>query len=654
MPNGGLECMAMLTHPPDLVVPIRRGDMRLGRLAIIVNDTAAWSSIRTGLTYAGLQFATILVVSLVTALLALRTAVMRPLMRLHRSIGEAGAGAGWQPVRWSSHDELGDLVAVYNRMIRDVAQREAAQAESEAGLRAIVEAAPYPIVISRRRDSRIMFVNRRTSDVVGLSPEAMIGRYAPNFYVNPDDRARMVQIIAEQGAVLDYEVQSLTGDGRAYWALMSGAFLTYRGEEALFVSFIDISERKRVGEEVARETAILEATLENVAQGIVMVDGECRVVAYNDRYLALTGLPRGLLDGRPRVDDVLRGQGEHGIPFSGLEPLAQESRPAPCGAAGAPTVEQEHVLPGGTALSIVSTALPDGGCVRTFTDITARKEAARQLEQQAQDLAATAVQLETERRRAEAARAAAEDANRAKSDFLATMSHELRTPLNAILGFSEILKDRPFGEMHPDRIADYAGDIHTSGAHLLNLINDVLDLAKIEAGKLEIEPVAIDLEDLLESTTRLVAVRAEHHQLKLRLAVPAPPPALVADERAVKQIAFNLLSNAIKFTSPGGTITVRAEPCPDGGAAIVVADTGCGIPADQIERVMRPFEQAHNSYARSAGGTGLGLALVQALTELHGGRVDLHSAVGVGTTVSVHFPARPAVPQGLPAAASTG
>jgi two-component system cell cycle sensor histidine kinase PleC len=440
------------------------------------------------------------------------------------------------------------------------------------------------------------------------------------------------------------EVPVTYADGSRHDVIVkTGTFADADGRTAGIIGVIvDITDRKHAERELARETAILEATLENVAQGIVMVDGECRVVAYNKRYLELTGLPAGLLDGRPLVDEVLRRQGEHGIPFSGLEPLARESRPAPCGAAGALTLE--HVLADGTVLSIVSTVLPDGGCVRTFSDVTVRKEAERRLEQQAQDLAVTAVQLEAERRRAETARVAAEDANRAKSDFLATMSHELRTPLNAILGFSEILKDRPFGDMDGDRIADYAGDIHASGVHLLTLINDVLDLAKIESGKLEIEPVPVDLEDLLGSTTRLVVVRAETRGLRLDLEVSTPPPALVADERAVKQIAFNLLSNAIKFTQPGGTIKVRAEPDPDGGAAIIVADTGCGIPADQIARVMRPFEQRHNTYAGGAGGTGLGLALVQALAELHGGEVALESAVGIGTTVTVRLPARPAAP----------
>ncbi len=522
--NDAGDCIRMLGQGPRIVVTIRLGERHLGRLALAGDRDMAWAGIRTGLVHAGLLFLTVLAAAMASALFALRTTVMRPLMHLRRSIDRAGEGTGWRLVHWPSHDEVGDFVAVYNRMIRDVEQREAARAESEAGLRAIIEAAPYPIVITRRRDSRIMFINRRTAEVVGLAPEVMIGQYAPNFYVNPDDRARMIQAIAEQGAVLDFELECLAGDGRAFWALMSGAFLSYHGEDAMYVSFLDISDRK---------------------------------------------------------------------------------------------------------------------------------EAERRLEQQAQDLAVTAMQLEAERRRAEAARVAAEDANRAKSDFLATMSHELRTPLNAILGFSEILKDRPFGDLHGDRIAEYAGDIHASGVHLLNLINDVLDLAKIEAGKLEIHPVAVDLGTLLASTTRLIAVRAERRGLQLRLEVPAPPLALVADERAVKQIAFNLLSNAIKFTPSGGTVTVRAVTESDGGTAIVVTDTGCGIPADQIERVMRPFEQVHNTYAQSAGGTGLGLTLVQALAELHGGRVDLDSEVDVGTTVTVHLPARPAAPPRLMAVAAS-
>ena len=260
------------------------------------------------------------------------------------------------------------------------------------------------------------------------------------------------------------------------------------------------------------------------------------------------------------------------------------------------------------------------------------------IEEQASHLADAAEKLATARYEAEMARIAAEDANRAKSQFLATMSHELRTPLNAILGFSEIIKDCAFGPEAVDRYVEYAADVYASGQHLLDLINDILDISKIEAGKLEIEPEMLDLVHVLRSCVRLVAVRARDHGLTLSLDLPEHRLMLYADFRAIKQIVFNLLSNAIKYTADGGNVLLRAEGSESGAITISVADTGIGIPKDQIARVMEPFEQLDNRYNRSRGGTGLGLALVKALVYLHSGEIRIESDVGVGTTVSVIFP----------------
>ncbi|CAK0770714.1 two-component system, cell cycle sensor histidine kinase PleC [uncultured Gammaproteobacteria bacterium] len=247
----------------------------------------------------------------------------------------------------------------------------------------------------------------------------------------------------------------------------------------------------------------------------------------------------------------------------------------------------------------------------------------------------------------------AEDASRAKSLFLATMSHELRTPLNAILGFSEMIKTETFGLISERKYVEYAENIHISGHHLLELVNDVLDLAKIEAGRLSIEPGWLDAVHVVHAITRLLREQAEANGLRLRLDVPRPPPPLWADERAIKQILFNLLSNAIKFTPNGGWVTVSCRPDENGAVALAVADTGRGIAPDQIDRVLHPFEQIDNRYGRSAGGTGLGLALVKGLAELHGGTIRLDSTVGVGTTVTVLFPPPPAV-DGIPDDDETG
>ena len=242
-------------------------------------------------------------------------------------------------------------------------------------------------------------------------------------------------------------------------------------------------------------------------------------------------------------------------------------------------------------------------------------------------------------RRHDLARTRAEQANQAKSSFLAHMSHELRTPLNAIMGFSEVLKEAMFGPNIDDRYKQYAGFIHRSGNHLLSLINDLLDLSKIEAGHYELHEEDIDLQKALENCIELMRVQANRKGLDLRLIVPADIPVLHADLRSLDQILFNLISNAVKFTPQGGNITVDAGLNAERGLTIRVADTGIGIAKDAIAKAMEPFGQVaeHGSQAKKEG-TGLGLALTRYLAELHGGSVRLESEVGRGTTVYVCFP----------------
>jgi len=230
----------------------------------------------------------------------------------------------------------------------------------------------------------------------------------------------------------------------------------------------------------------------------------------------------------------------------------------------------------------------------------------------------------------------AEAANASKTIFLANMSHELRTPLNAILGFSDIIAEQSFGPAI-DRYREYARDIHNSGAHLLSLINDLLDVAKIEAGKMEIDPQPLDPLPLLESVRRLMGSRAiaKGQTLDFRPADTLPP--LVADPRAFKQIVLNLVTNAVKYTPNGGHIVVACGAA-DGGFVVTVEDNGPGIRREKLTKIFKPFSQVDNRYDSNGGGTGLGLALVQGLAQLHGGLASIESEVDVGTKVSVYFP----------------
>jgi two-component system, cell cycle sensor histidine kinase PleC len=245
--------------------------------------------------------------------------------------------------------------------------------------------------------------------------------------------------------------------------------------------------------------------------------------------------------------------------------------------------------------------------------------------------------LETALAETDAARARAENASQAKSQFLANMSHELRTPLNAVLGFSEMIRDRVLGDGAVLRYSEYAGDVHKSAVHLLNLINDILDLSKIEAGKLELKESCFDLVNLGAETLQLLKQQAERRGVSL---VQEGPRTLdvFADQRALRQILVNLLSNAVKFTPAGGRVVLRSIYSPN-ELKFSIEDTGIGIRPEDLDGVMETFRQGrHDIKANNEEGTGLGLAIVKALAELHGGSVAIESALGQGTTVTVTVP----------------
>jgi signal transduction histidine kinase len=259
-------------------------------------------------------------------------------------------------------------------------------------------------------------------------------------------------------------------------------------------------------------------------------------------------------------------------------------------------------------------------------------EASRaQLDRQAREMAALA-------KACAEARDKAENASEAKSTFLANMSHELRTPLNAIIGFSQLLRSETFGPLPSDRYREYAADINESGLHLLRLINDILDLSKIEAGKMELQEVETSLAALAGDCAVILGEAAEQADIKLTIDVPPPLPLVYADARKLKQILLNLLANAIKFTPEGGSVTLSAAVEESGTLRVEVADTGIGIAAADMEKVLTPFGRAETAHTRKYPGTGLGLPLSRHLVELHGGRLEIDSAPGAGTTVSFGLP----------------
>jgi signal transduction histidine kinase len=282
---------------------------------------------------------------------------------------------------------------------------------------------------------------------------------------------------------------------------------------------------------------------------------------------------------------------------------------------------------------------------------TSHDELEKRVEERTRELASANQQLKSEIQerwtaQAEALRAkeAAERANRAKSEFLANMSHELRTPLNHIIGFTELIVDKTFGELSSTQ-EEYLKDVLTSSRHLLSLINDILDLSKIEAGKVELELGEVDLRALVESSVMMVKEKATKHGIILKVEMDRIPESVSVDERKLKQVMYNLLSNAVKFTPDGGKVGIYGEDVEGKSVKVTVKDTGIGIAAEDLERIFKPFEQGDNTASRRYEGTGLGLTLTKRFVELHGGKVSVESeGVGRGSSFSFVIPVRKGVP----------
>jgi len=493
-----------------------------------------------------------------------------------------------------------------------------------------------------------MFWSRSMFEIVGREPrDALLGFGEVAALIHPDDGDLMAlaESLYEKGeATVDQMFRMRHSDGRWIWLRARAELVDPdSGEPHLIGIAVDVTEQMRLVERSKTADIRLRDAIETISEAFVLWDADNRLVMCNSKYQQLHGMPdAALLPGTPYAEVIAAGR----KPLVRAQVVA-DGRPEE----GARSFELQ--LEDGRWLQINERRTKDGGFVSVGTDITQLKrheaklidgerrlmatiadlrQSRQKLEMQAQQMVELAEKYAEEKNRAE-------DANRAKSEFLANISHELRTPLNAIIGFSEIMQSGMFGELGSAKYGEYCRDINQSGTYLLGVINDILDMSRIEAGRMILELEDLVLDDLVDESVRIVRAQAEAQGTRVITDI-GKNLKMRGDRKALKQIMLNLLSNAVKFTPEGGEITVRARTS---GTAVTfsVEDTGIGIPPEALKKLGRPFEQVGNQFTKSHRGSGLGLAITSSLAELHGGAMRIRSREGQGTIVSVRLPVNP-------------
>ena len=480
------------------------------------------------------------------------------------------------------------------------------------------------VVWSTDRDLRITGFSDRVTEILGYHPLELAGKAFEEFGRFRDQT--IFKAIAMNRPFRDIPYAATAKDGGLRQMLLSGLpvyadgsqeFTGYRGTAR------DITEASRAEHALKK----LSSAVEHSPAMVVITDRRGIIEYTNPRITEMTGY---------RADDIA-GQPVQVLNAAYPDATAN-NRLLECVKAGDVWREefQSQKKDGGIFWEMVSISgvLDEAGEVAFLVivkeDISERKHAETELH------------LSMEK---------AEGANKAKTEFLAKMSHELRTPLNAIIGFSQAMMEQLFGDIGNPLYREYAEDINNSGYHLLGIINDILDLAKIEAGKFALDEKEVDVGAIARWCAGMLKSRAEAGGVSLHTDVPDGLPPLLGDETALRQIGLNLVSNAVKFTPEKGAVTIRVVPGEYGSLSLIVRDSGIGIPAAQLEKVFQPFEQVDNTLARKYEGTGLGLPNAKALVELHGGTIGIDSTPDKGTTVTVTLPGE-RVLTGKPSAAT--
>jgi two-component system cell cycle sensor histidine kinase PleC len=496
-----------------------------------------------------------------------------------------------------------------------------------------------------------VFWSRSMFDLLGLTAKddlLTFGEINALVHQGDIDLYEVARQLADGTVVsIDRDFRMRHADGRWLW-LRARCELARQEEESsqhLIGIAVDITEQKTLVERTTAADLRLRDAIETIPEAFVLWDADNRLVLCNSNFQALHHLADVAVSAGTSYDSVVAAGRKPIIRTT----LANEDNQPP----GARTFEAQ--LDDGRWMHISERRTKDGGYVSVGTDITKLKlheqklvdgekrqmatiydlrKSQQALERQTGELADLAEKYAEEKTRAE-------EANQAKSKFLANMSHELRTPLNAIIGFSEIMEAAMFGPLGAEKYTEYSRDIRESGQYLLDVINDILDMSKIEAGSIRLNFETVELDRILADSVRVIWGRANEKNLVVGSQI-APGIRFTADRRALKQIALNLLSNAVKFTPDGGKVTVRGR-VRGGKVTIAIEDNGIGIPRDALGKLGRPFEQVESQLTKRHQGSGLGLAIAKSLAELHGGAMRILSVLGSGTTVIVRLPleARP-------------
>jgi two-component system cell cycle sensor histidine kinase PleC len=481
--------------------------------------------------------------------------------------------------------------------------------------------------------------------MLGMKPTDTVMGYGDlNHLLHAEDQDMLTlanSAFRSQQKQIDHRFRIMHSSGSWVWMRLRAELVRYKGSDPHLIGIaVDISEQEALKQKSRDADIRLRDAIENISEAFVLWDAKKRLVMCNSKYQQLYKLPASAVTGGTTHNEVMAQSRKPRVRHQIKTDRTPDS--------GVQTFEAQ--IEDGRWLQISERRTQDGGFVSVGTDITQIKrnqeklvesermqmatiadlrKTQQELERQAQKLVEFADNLNEEKMRADAG-------NKAKSEFLANISHELRTPLNAIIGFSDIMRSNLFGPLGSNKYDEYADDIHHSGNFLLGVINDVLDMSKIEAGRFQLQPETVHLHDLLDETLRIIKVQADEAEIKVGQKIPKALE-LMADRRAVKQILLNLLSNAVKFTPAGGKIDVTAKALKN-DVNIVIRDNGIGIAPEALDRLGQPFEQVQDQFTKDHKGSGLGLAIARSLTSLHGGTFKITSEPGQGTTVSVRLP----------------